>query len=86
MSLWDKLRQWHWNIYFIIYKIDSQWEFAVWHKELNLVLCDNLEGWDGVGGGGEVQEGGDMCMADSCWCMAEMNTTLQSNYPPIKKK
>ena len=34
----------------------------------NPVLCDNLEGWDGVGGGREVQEGGDMCMpmADSC--------------------
>ena len=31
-----------------------------------------------VGGGREVQEGGDICipMADSCWCMAEMNTTL----------
>ena len=24
----------------------------------NPVLCDNLEGWDGVGGGREVQEGG----------------------------
>ena len=37
-------------------------------QELNLALCDNLEGLDGVGGGGEVQEGGDMCipMADSC--------------------
>ena len=34
----------------------------------NLVLCDNVEGWDGVGGGREVQEGGDICipMADSC--------------------
>ena len=34
----------------------------------NPVLCDNLEGWDGVGGGKEVQEGGDVCiaMADSC--------------------
>ena len=32
------------------------------------MLCDNLEGWDGVEGGKEVQEGGDMCisMADSC--------------------
>ena len=31
-------------------------------------LCDNLDGWEGVGGGREVQEGGDMCtpMADSC--------------------
>ena len=36
----------------------------------NLVLCENLEGWGGVGWGGrqeEVQEGEDMCipMADS---------------------
>ena len=31
------------------------------------VLCDNLEGWDGVGGGREVQEGGDIgtLLADS---------------------
>ena len=31
-------------------------------------LCDNLEGWDGMGGGRDVQEGGDMCipMVDSC--------------------
>ena len=26
------------------------------------VLCDNLDGWDGVGGGREVQEGGDICI------------------------
>ena len=58
--------------------MDSQWDFAVWHRELNPVLCDNLEGWDGVGGGMEVQEGGDMCIpvVGSCWCMAETNTTL----------
>ena len=33
------------------------------------MLCDNLEGWDGIGDGRRrVQEGGDMCipMADSC--------------------
>ena len=32
------------------------------------MLCDNLVGWDGVGGGREIQEGGDMCvpMADIC--------------------
>ena len=31
-------------------------------------LCDNLEGWDGVGGGGRFKEGGDICIpkADSC--------------------
>ena len=30
--------------------------------------CDNLEGWDGMGGEKEVQEGGDICipMVDSC--------------------
>jgi len=34
----------------------------------NLVLCDNLEGWEGMGGGREASEGGDMCipMAGSC--------------------
>ena len=32
------------------------------------MLCDNLDGWDGVRGGREVQDGEDMCipMADSC--------------------
>ena len=34
----------------------------------NLVLCDNLKGWDEVGDGREVQGGGGICrsMADSC--------------------
>ena len=43
-------------------------------------------GWGG--GGREVPEGGHTCipMADSCWCMAETNTILKSNYPPIKNK
>ena len=27
------------------------------------MLCDDLEGWDAVGGGREVQEGGDMCIS-----------------------
>ena len=32
------------------------------------VLCDGLEGWDGVRGGREAQEEGDICIlrADSC--------------------
>ena len=31
------------------------------------MLCDNVEGWDGVEGEREVQEGGDLCipMVDS---------------------
>ena len=42
----------------------------------------------GVGDGGGVQEGGAICilMADSCWCMADTNTILQSNYLPVKNK
>ena len=36
----------------------------------------------------EVQEEGEICMhmADSRCCTAETNTTLESNYPPIKNK
>ena len=30
-------------------KIDSQWELAVWLRELKLGLGNNLEGWDGEG-------------------------------------
>ena len=30
------------------------------------MLCDNLEGWNEVGDGREVSEGGDICMADAC--------------------
>ena len=37
-----------------------------------LVHWDDPEGWDGVGGGRELQDG-DICtpMADSCQCMAK---------------
>ena len=40
------------------------------------VFCDDLEGWDGGGGGRETQEGGDICIqiADSRHCTAETNT------------
>ena len=34
------------GIYITICKIDSQWEFAVWLRELKQGLCNNLE-WDG---------------------------------------
>ena len=42
------------------------------------MFCDNLEGWGGVGGEREVQEGGGIFIpvADSCCCMAETNTGL----------
>ena len=66
------------NIYITICKIDSQWELAVWCRELKLVLCDNLVRWDGVGAGREAPKEGDICtpMADSSWCMAGTNTIL----------
>ena len=66
------------EIYITICKIDSQWEFAIWLRELKPGLCNNLEGWDVEGEGKDVQEGGDIGrpMADSCWCLAETNTIL----------
>ena len=56
-------------------KIDSQWAFAVWLRELKLGLGNNLEAWGGDGGGRDIQVGGDtyIPMADSCWCLVETN-------------
>ena len=52
--------------YITICEIDSQQEFAVWLRKLKQELCINLERWDGVGDGREVQKRGDICipMAD----------------------
>ena len=44
--------------YITIYKMDSQWEFAVWLRKLKQGLWINLEGLDGVGEGREVQREG----------------------------
>ena len=55
--------------YSTICKIDSQWEFAVWFRELKQGLCHMVcEWWDVEGDGREVWEGGDMGlpMADFC--------------------
>ena len=42
------------------------------------MLCDDLGGGMGVGGGREAQEAEHICllMADLCGCMAETNTIL----------
>ena len=47
-------------------------------RELNPVLCDNLEGWDVMGNGEEGQEGRDTCIpvTDSRRCVAETSTIL----------
>ena len=37
--------------YITLCEIDSQWEFAVWRRELKQALCDNLKGWNGEGDG-----------------------------------
>ena len=36
----------------------NQWKFAVWLRQLKLELCNNLKGWEKVGGGREVHEWG----------------------------
>ena len=44
-----------------------------------MLLCDDLEGWDGGDSGGrETQEGADVCMhiADSLCSTIETNTAL----------
>ena len=46
--------------YRTIFKVDSQWEFAVCLRELKQGLCINLEGWDGEGDGREFQKGRDI--------------------------
>ena len=41
--------------------IDSQWEPAEWHRELSLVLREDLKGCDGVGWKGDPRGKGRMC-------------------------
>ena len=50
------------------------------------MLCDNLKVWDGLRGGEEVQEGGEICIltAISHCCISEVKTILKINYPPVK--
>ena len=64
--------------YITICEIDSQHEFAVWLRKLKQGLCINLEGWDGVGDGREIQKGGDICIyiTDSYWGLTENNKIL----------
>ena len=47
---WDEVREWPRHIYTTKCKIASQWEAAASHREISLVLCDHLEGWDKEGG------------------------------------
>ena len=49
------------------------------------MLCDDLEGWDGVEG--KAQEGGDTCLhiADSHSCTAETNKNCKVVILQLKK-
>ena len=58
---WDEVREWHGHTYTTKCKRDSYWEGAAEHREISLVLCFHVEGWDREGGR-ETQEGGDMGM------------------------
>ena len=45
------------------------------------MLCDNDEGWDGVGGGREVQEGGDVYIPMADWMYEpEENSTEKAGF------
>ena len=61
----DQVKEWRGLVYTARCRMDGCWEAAAWHREISLVLCDHLEGWDGEGGR-ETQEGGDMGM---CVCV-----------------
>ena len=67
------------EIYIIMCKIDSQWEFAAQLTELKLGLHNNLEAWEGRWEGGSRGRGYIyicMPMTDSCWCLEETKTIL----------
>ena len=50
------------------------------------MLCANLDGWSGFGGGRHIIEAGDICIctADSLPCTAE--TQIVNKCNPIKKE
>ena len=64
------------KIYITLCKTDSQWEFAVWLRELQPGLGNNLEGRDGEEGGRDVRVGGNMGKPIADWCrsLVETNT------------
>ena len=51
---WDVWRKSNMETFNTIYKIGSQWEFAILLRELKQGLCDHLEWWGGERDGREV--------------------------------
>ena len=51
------------HFHFMLLKHEGdRWELSVKYRKLSCVLCDDLEGWDGGGGGREAHEGWDICI------------------------
>ena len=77
--------------------VDSQWEPDAEHRELSLLLCDDLHGWDG---GGEYPEGSRGCpkgrvymytytltrIACSFCCTAELIQHCKATVPQFFKR
>ena len=70
---WDNLREWRWNIYTTICKIDSQCESDVWRRAPKASSLWHPEGMRWWGRWEGLQNGGETCipMANSHWCMAK---------------
>jgi len=70
--------------YNTIYKSDSQWEFAVWLRELKHGLCDRLKGGMGRKMGGRFgREGTRVYLWLIPVCMTENHNILESKYLSI---
>ena len=68
------------EMYITICKIDSQWEFAVWHREPK---ASALQQPGGRGGGGFGSEGAHVCI----WLIhgdVWQKPSHYHKYPPIK--
>ena len=67
----DEPRESYWDIYIFVCNLDIEGEAGIQHRELSLLLCDDLEEWDGGGGReGDWKGGGYMytCGGSSLLC------------------
>ena len=75
----DGLGVWEWHMYTVVNEMTGQWGPDIQHRELCTIYCDNLYGkriWKRI----------DLCICITEWlcCMAEIITTLYTNYTSIK--
>ena len=67
-------------------KTDSEWEAAMWLRELSLLLCDDLEGQDGGGEGGSGRWGPAHTHGQFMLMCERNQHDIVKNYPPAKNK